>query len=180
MDVLNEFGKALSYAGKTISSAVDSMIETNRRKAMISRIRVVIRNERENTERTYAALGKYYFEHLRDPENGNTEQLCRAVEESEARLKRAFDKLDALREEFAKADEEDVCAGCEKDSCQDCEYYANEDIPADPAEVSQEAAEEAAEEAAVEEAEAEKVPTEENKDEVQKDEVQKDSEEPKA
>ena len=78
-----------SVIGNEVTKAVDYVVEKNRKAAMINRLRIVIKNERENTARAYVALGKYYMEHLRNPEDAQAEQLCKAVEESEARMRKA-------------------------------------------------------------------------------------------
>lgn len=119
-----------------LTKAVDFVVEKNRKAALINRIRIVIKNERENEARAYVALGKYYYEHLRDKENEETEHLCRAVDFSDGRIKKAFDKLDELTEPEGC---EDGCGeGCE-DGCADCcscgcgagEEAAPEDEPED-------------------------------------------------
>lgn len=110
--------------GSSVGRAVDYVLEKNRKTALINRIRIVIKNERENTARAYVALGKYYMEHLRDAENEQTEHLCKAVEESERRMKRAFNKLDEITAPVgAEADECEDCGG----SCSTCSYYDEDD-----------------------------------------------------
>ena len=51
--------------GNEVTKAVDYVVDKNRKAAMINRLRIVIKNERENTARAYVALGKYYMEHLK-------------------------------------------------------------------------------------------------------------------
>lgn len=97
-----------------LTKAVDFVVEKNRKAALINRIRIVIKNERENEARAYVALGKYYYEHLRDKNNEETEHLCRAVDFSDARIRKAFQKMDELTEP----------EGCDDDSCTDCGDYA--------------------------------------------------------
>ena len=105
--------------GKEVTKAVDYVVDKNRKAAMINRLRIVIKNERENTARAYVALGKYYMEHLRNPDDTQAEHLCQAVEESEARMKKAFNKLDEIT---SPVEEEEQCAGC-NDDCDACPYY---------------------------------------------------------
>ncbi|MGX8701215.1 hypothetical protein [Caproiciproducens sp.] len=99
-----------------VTKAVDYVVEKNRKAALINRIRIVIKNERENEARAYVALGKYYFQNLRDAQNEETEPLCKAVEAADRRIKKAFDKLDELTadEEY----EDDACTDC----TDDCDY----------------------------------------------------------
>lgn len=112
-----------SVIGNEVTKAVDYVVDKNRKAAMINRLRIVIKNERENTARAYVALGKYYMEHLRNPDDLQAEQLCKAVEESEARMKKAFNKLDQIS---SPVEDEDACAGC-NDDCDVCPYYEDLD-----------------------------------------------------
>lgn len=98
-----------------VTKAVDYVVEKNRKAALINRIRIVIKNERENEARAYIALGKYYFHNMRDDQNEETEHLCRSVEDAERRMKKAFEKLDEITapEEIT----EDECADCGDDCC---------------------------------------------------------------
>lgn len=100
-----------------VTKAVDYVVEKNRKAALINRIRIVIKNERENQARAYIALGKYYFRNLRDPQNEETERFCKAVEVSEKRMKKAFNKLDEIT----------APAGCDDDDCDDCSCCCKED-----------------------------------------------------
>jgi hypothetical protein len=103
-----------------VTKAVDYVVEKNRKAALINRIRVVIKNERENEARAYIALGKYYFEKLRDPQTEETERLCKAVESSEQRMRKAFTKLDEIT--APEGCDEDSCSDC-SDDCDYCPYY---------------------------------------------------------
>lgn len=80
----------------SVTKAVNYVVDKNRRTAMVNRLKVVIRNEKEIEARAYMELGKYYMENMRDPANPATEKSCVAVENAERRLKRAFSKLDEL------------------------------------------------------------------------------------
>jgi len=81
----------LNTVSGRITKAVDYIVEKNRKSALINRIRIVIKNERENEARAYVALGKYYFQNMRDPFNEETEKLCKSIENSDQRIKKAFD-----------------------------------------------------------------------------------------
>ena len=107
----------LENLGNGIARVIDSVVEKNHRASVINRLRIVIRNERENTARAYVALGKYYFENLRDPQNEETERLCRSVEESTARMRRAFEKMEEIASQAEPQD--DPCDGC-GESCDSC------------------------------------------------------------
>jgi type IV secretory pathway VirJ component len=79
-----------------VTKAVSDLVEKNRRTAMINRLKIVVKNEKDVQNRAYAQLGKYYYQNLRDPQNGDTETYCAAIEKASARLGRAYAKLDEL------------------------------------------------------------------------------------
>lgn len=112
-----------------VTKAVDFVVEKNRKAALINRIRIVIKNERENEARAYVALGKYYYEHLRDAQNEETEHLCRAIDFSDKRMKKAFTKLDEITAP-------EGCADC-GDDCDYCPYYdeTEESVPEEDTDV---------------------------------------------
>ena len=110
--------KILQTLGSTITRTVEQLVEKNHRAAMVNRIRLVIKNESESSTRLYEELGRYYFDHLRDPENKETERLCRSIEEHEARIHRAFGKMAEIADE-ARAEKEAAAGTAGDDS--DCE-----------------------------------------------------------
>jgi hypothetical protein len=103
---------------ETVTKAVNFVVDKNRKAAIINRLKIVIRNEKEIKARSLMELGKYYYENMRDPSNERTEPLCMAVDNADRRLKRAFMKLDEMmvpagvddneeeeqRDEFANAE----------------------------------------------------------------------------
>lgn len=117
--------KFLESLGNSIAKCLDAVTERNHRASLINRLRIVIKNERETTARAYVALGKYYYDHLRDRDNEETERLCRDVDESTARMRRAFDKMNEIAESAHRA-----CDGCE-DDCSACPYDGREELWAD-------------------------------------------------
>ena len=54
--------------------------------AYLNRIRTVIKCEEQAAEKEYLALGRYYYNNLRDPSNAVTEPHCAELEAIEARL----------------------------------------------------------------------------------------------
>ncbi|WOC32209.1 MULTISPECIES: hypothetical protein [Caproicibacterium] len=117
MGILDSFGKQLS-------GTFDSLREKNHRSAVINRLRIVIKNERENSARAYVALGKYYYEHLRAQGNAETEALCASIDDSDRRLKRAFAHLEEIREQTIAQVPETECADC-SDDCSACKFQDN-------------------------------------------------------
>ena len=123
------------------SSAVNLVVEKNRKNNLINRIKYVIREEETKANQAYIALGKYYFNHLRKEENEETEFYCKAVEHANNRIDRALTKLDELtidaEDFFSDEDFESACedlgyARCENaeeaSSCDNTETIKNEMI----------------------------------------------------
>ena len=91
----------------SVTKAVNFVVDKNRRAAMINRLKIVIRNEKEIEARSYIELGRYYYENLRDASNEKTEPLCAAVDNADRRLKRAFRKLDEMMVPAGEDEDED-------------------------------------------------------------------------
>ncbi|OCN01192.1 hypothetical protein A7X67_07425 [Clostridium sp. W14A] len=102
----------------SVTKAVNFVVDKNRRAAIINRLKIVIRNEKEIEARSYIELGKYYYENMRDASNERTEPLCVAVDNSDRRLKRAFMKLDEMMVPAGVDDEEEVCG--DECACAEC------------------------------------------------------------
>lgn len=109
----------------SVTKAVNYVVDKNRRAAMVNRLKIVIRNEKEIEARSYIELGRYYYENLRDASDERAEPLCAAVDNADRRLKRAFMKLDEMmvpagaeQEEEAES-EESGCAECPSDESED-------------------------------------------------------------
>lgn len=98
-------------AASSVTKAVDFIVDKNRKAAMMNRLKIVIRNEKEEQAHAYIQLGKYYYQNLRDEQNGDTEDFCKTVDTAGERLKRAYAKLDELavptEPETAPDDEDD-------------------------------------------------------------------------
>lgn len=123
-------------ASDAVTKTVDRLMDMNRRTAIMNRLKIVIRNERDNEDSAYIQLGKYYYSRLRDPQNGDTETYCAAVDKAVSRRQRACDKLDEL------AAPAPVCApGPEDDACGEEPEENGVPFPEDsPAEQTEEAA----------------------------------------
>lgn len=80
--------------GKAFSGAVSYVGEKNRRAAYLNRIRTVIRCEEKAAEKEYLALGRYYYNNLRDKSNPVTEAHCAEVEAIEGRMDKAINQLE--------------------------------------------------------------------------------------
>ena len=84
------------YVQGGVSGALNYVVDKNRKISLINRVKHVIREEERHANEAYVALGKYYFHHLRDAENNETEFYCAEVDRAERRLQRAETKLEEL------------------------------------------------------------------------------------
>lgn len=100
-------------AADSVTKAVDFVVDKNRKTAMMNRLKIVIKNEKESQNHAYAQLGKYYYQNLRDVENGDTEPFCLAIDTSASRLKRAYAKLDELAVPTAERGGRQDAHGCD-------------------------------------------------------------------
>lgn len=83
-------------AGGAMQNAVGVVAEKNRKTALANRLRTVIRCEEKAAERAYLALGRYYYNNLRDAANADTEPYCVDIDAAEQRIENAVAKLEAL------------------------------------------------------------------------------------
>lgn len=115
--------KIFEKIGKALGDAASFVEEKNRRKACLNRIRMVIRCEEAAAQREYQALGRYYYNNLRDPENTVTEPHCAELEAIDARLERALSQLEQF---YCQKTEECSCRCCgdgEEIDLQDVEEF---------------------------------------------------------
>ena len=84
----------LKNIGKAVENAANYVGEKNRRAAALNRIRGVIRCEEKAAEKEYLALGRYYYNNLRDKDNPVTEPHCVELESIESRLDKAIAQLE--------------------------------------------------------------------------------------
>lgn len=109
----------LGAVGITLSNVVEYVVDKNRKTAQISRLKSVIRSEERISEKAFAALGKYYYHHLRDENDPVTEPYCTTIDHSAQRMDRAITRLEELSME---ADHEESCEDCEECTfdCTEC------------------------------------------------------------
>lgn len=80
--------------GKAVTGAVEFVGDKNRKAAYLNRLRTVIRCEEKAAEKEYLALGRYYYNNLRDVNNPVTEAHCAEIAAIETRLERTLNELE--------------------------------------------------------------------------------------
>lgn len=73
--------------------------EKNSRAAVINRLRMVIRCEEKAADQEYMALGRYYYNALRDKDNALAESHCARIDEISARRDSALEALERVTHE---------------------------------------------------------------------------------
>lgn len=136
----------LKNIGKAVENAANYVGEKNRRAAALNRIRAVIRCEEKAAEKEYLALGRYYYNNLRDKDNAVTEPHCVELEGIEARLDQAIAQLEKYYGEEEPQHEEVTLEGVES-------FDHDPTLPQEPEEPQPAAPQEAAHAAPEEEAE---------------------------
>ena len=77
--------------------------EKNHRAAVMNRLRAVIRCEEKAAEKEYLALGRYYYNVLRDPDNPVAEAHCLRLDQLQAQRDRALEDLEQLMQQQHEA-----------------------------------------------------------------------------
>lgn len=88
--------------GKTLSEGFSRLEEKNRRSAYLNRIRAVLKREEKAAEREYIALGRYYYNNLRDQNDPVAEKHCAEMDQISRRIEAAIDRLEACYAEMAE------------------------------------------------------------------------------
>lgn len=88
--------------GKTLSEGFSRLEEKNRRSAYLNRIRAVLKREEKAAEREYIALGRYYYNNLRDQNDPVADKHCSDLELINKRIEAAIDRLEECYAEMAE------------------------------------------------------------------------------
>lgn len=86
---------------KALTDTVDVVIDKTTTQAQKSRLRIVMKNEAKLTNDAYIELGKYLYENCRENASEDVESICRRIDVSKERMKRAQEKYrEVLQEEL--------------------------------------------------------------------------------
>lgn len=95
MNLFKQIGKAF---GNTVSKLEDK----NRNAARVNRIRTTLKFEEKAAEKHYLALGRYYYNNLRDAKNETTEAHCAELDTIQSRINVAMNQLEEYYAEESK------------------------------------------------------------------------------
>ena len=93
MSVFNEIGRKIEETASRLE-------KKNRRQANLNRIRSTLKREERGACAEYIALGRYYYNNLRDRNDSVTEAHCRELEQIERRMNVAIAQLSAYHTEL--------------------------------------------------------------------------------
>lgn len=85
--------------GSCLNDTVQSLVEKNRVKAQINRLRLVMRSEAKTINKAYIQLGKEYYKKIKDGEikpSDESEEYCTAIVKATDRFKRAVSRYHEL------------------------------------------------------------------------------------
>ncbi len=89
--------KIVNIISRAVTDAVEHVVERNSIQAQQNRLKMVMRNEADLTQRAYIELGKYYYENLRGKEESErNEVLCDTIDNSKYRMNKAVDRYKEL------------------------------------------------------------------------------------
>lgn len=107
MEVLDTVKGTLNTAVETLSNVAQGFVEKNRTKAKLNRLRMVMKSESELMNRAYIALGKEYYDKLKNGEaadDAKQQNLLEVIDNCKAKIARARDcyrKILESQNEFA-------------------------------------------------------------------------------
>lgn len=93
--------KFFDTVGKTLTDGLSRLEERNKRNAHLNRIRAALKREEKAAQRKYIALGRYYYNSLRDKNDPVAEQHSLELDEIEIRINKAVDMLEQCYAEAA-------------------------------------------------------------------------------
>lgn len=97
----------LRTLGETVNSAVDFMVEKNKKFTRTARIKKFIKKEQNTMIRAYITLGKHYYGELRDVPNYDMQQVCGCIDKSKREIKRLQERLAEINNEENLSDFDD-------------------------------------------------------------------------
>lgn len=83
----------LKNIGETVNSALDYVVEKNRKFTKSAKIKRLIKKESNAIIKSYVTLGKHYYNDLRDVPDNEMKKVCEAIDESKKEIVKLKEKL---------------------------------------------------------------------------------------
>lgn len=89
----------LRNIGESVNSALDFVVEKNKKFNRINKIKKFIKKESNSIMKAYIKLGKHYYNELRDVPNYEMQNICTSIDNSKKEIKRLQEKLIEINSE---------------------------------------------------------------------------------
>ena len=83
----------LKNIGETVNSALDYVVEKNRKFTKSAKIKRLIKKESNSIIKSYVTLGKHYYNDLRDVPDNEMKKICESIDESKKEIAKLKEKL---------------------------------------------------------------------------------------
>ena len=93
------FVELFKNIGEIMENAKKNFSEKGKKASAAAKLRAIIKAEEKATERAYMALGKYYYNNLRDKNDVTAEPYCASLDSSREKIEKAAKKLDSYYKE---------------------------------------------------------------------------------
>ncbi len=109
-----------------VNSAKDRIFDETEKIKLVARLRNIIDNEKQVSDKAYIALGKYYYNNLRENSDSEVVLNCKIIDEAEKRINEArmhLAKIYAEKDNEENLDsKESVNEECEIEKTDENEY----------------------------------------------------------
>ena len=83
----------LRNIGETVNSAIDYIVEKNKKFTKSAKIRRLIKKESDSIIKAYITLGKHYYNDLRDVPDDEMRKICESIDVSKKEISKLREKL---------------------------------------------------------------------------------------
>ena len=83
----------LRNIGETVNSAIDYIVEKNKKFTKSAKIRRLIKKESDSIIKAYITLGKHYYNDLRDVPDDEMRKICESIDVSKKEISKLRDRL---------------------------------------------------------------------------------------
>ena len=113
----------LKNIGETVNSAVDFVVEKNKKFTKITRLKRLIKKESDSIIRAYITLGKHYYKDLKDVPDKEMQKVCSNIDASKLEIKKLKKRLIEVNSEQDYSKFRDLV----EDEPIDIEFYMDDD-----------------------------------------------------
>lgn len=89
MAILETITDGLCTAKSKLVDVAQDVVEKNRQRAQLNRLRSIMKKESNTMEKAYMALGKIFYENMTEEDKKENQLICQIIETSSERIERA-------------------------------------------------------------------------------------------